>query len=169
MDLPRGHRVTALPRRYVACLLFPGMFAQMVAHITGLRGRASAFPAMVPQWLVNYSRISLLVAQLFLINLNIYTESRLLSKAEFVACVHSCVVPGAVAAEPCRCLPPWDPCLPGVPAYPASTGDGSRQRAGGRPLTGEPTRREEYQPMHSAFKGLGACFFQDHIFSCQYL
>lgn len=100
VDLPCGHRVTALPRRYLACLLFLGMFAQTVAHITRQRGRASAFPAMVPQWLVKFSEISLLVVQLFLINLNIYTESRLLSKAEFVACVHSCVVPGTVAAKP---------------------------------------------------------------------
>lgn len=74
VDLPCGHRVTALPRRYLACLLFLGMFAQTVAHITRQRGRASAFPAMVPQWLVKYSEISLLVVQLFLINLNIYTE-----------------------------------------------------------------------------------------------
>ena len=151
VDLPHGHGVTALPRRYLACLLFPvfpGMFAQTVAHTTGLGGRASAFPAMVPQWLVNYGEISLLVVQLFLINLNIYTESRLLSRAEFVACAHSCVVPGVVAAEPHCCLPatPACPgpacvacllaqhlCPPSIPACPAwGTAAGSDPRRGNR-------------------------------------
>lgn len=119
MALPHEHRVTALPRIYGACLFFLGMFAQTAAHIPALRGCASAFPARVLQWPVNYGEISLLVVQLFLINLNIYTESRLLSRAALVAYARSCVVPGAVAAKfhPCLCgihpcLPEFDPCLP---------------------------------------------------------
>lgn len=148
VDLPRGHRVTALPRRYLTCLLFLGMFAPMVAHITGLRERASAFPAMVPRWLVNYGEISLLVARLFLINLNIYTESRLLSKAEFVACVRSCVVPGMVAAE-------LGPCLPRITACPATAGDSSRRVTLGR---GTDTRRR-VSANARFFQGVGCMLF----------
>lgn len=93
VGLPCGHRVTAQPQRYPTFFLFPGKFAQPVAHDTELRD-ATAFPAVVPLWTVNTGEIILLVVQLFLIYLNTCTKSGLWSKAEFVACAHSSVVPG---------------------------------------------------------------------------
>lgn len=103
----------------LACF-FLGTFAQTAAHIPALRGHASAFPARVPQRPVNYGEISLLVVQLFLINVNIYTESRLLSRAALVACACSCVVPGAVAAKFHPCLGSIPACMGSIPACPRS-------------------------------------------------
>lgn len=109
--------------RYPAYFLFPGKFAQPVAHGTELRD-ATAFPAVVLLWTVNTAEISLLVVQLFLINLNTCTKSRLWSKAEFVARAHSSVVPGWWQPNPCaacpRSLSAPHPCLPGIPACPKS-------------------------------------------------
>lgn len=153
MDLPHGPRVTALTR-CLAFLLFLGMFAQTVARITGWRGHASAFPAMAPRWLVNYGQSlnHLLVVQLFLINLNTYTELRQLSKAEFVACVHCRVVSGVVAAEPCPCS------LGSLPARPGwATAAGRDLHQGNRCAEASP-------PLRGAFKGLAVCFFSGSYF-----
>lgn len=123
VDLPCRHRVNAQLKRYPAYFLFPGKFAQPVAHDTELKD-AAAFPAMVPLWTVNTGEISLLVVQLFLINLNTCTKSKLCSKAESVACAHSSVVPGWWQPNPraaCpRSSPASHPCPPGIPACPGS-------------------------------------------------
>lgn len=74
---------------WLACF-FKGCLLRLTS--TRLKGSASASLGMVPEWLVSGAGISLLVAQLFLINLNIYTQSKLLSITKFVTCMNSCVV-----------------------------------------------------------------------------
>lgn len=147
VDLPCRHRVNAQLKRYPAYFLFPGKFAQPVAHDTELKD-AAAFPAMVPLWTVSTGEISLLVVQLFLINLNTCTKSRLWSKAESVACAHSSVVPGWWQPNPraaCpRSSPASHPCPPGVPACPGSLSGAPAAQpewvvaVGSDPLAGDP-------------------------------